>query len=76
MPGAVAAAPRRFRCATHDSTCASIRQVTPSGKILARVPPALHAELLRLADEQGVSLNQLVTALLAGGVGFKLDDRR
>jgi predicted HicB family RNase H-like nuclease len=36
------------------------------------MPPALHAELLARASEQGVSLNQLVVALLAGGVGFKL----
>jgi predicted HicB family RNase H-like nuclease len=44
----------------------------PSGKFLVRLPVALHAELQRVAEEQGVSLNQLVTALLAGGVNFKL----
>ncbi|HEU4702609.1 MAG TPA: toxin-antitoxin system HicB family antitoxin [Conexibacter sp.] len=49
--------------------------MTPSGRFNTRIPPALHAELVRIAKEQGVSLNQLVTALLAGGVGFKLDDR-
>jgi predicted HicB family RNase H-like nuclease len=43
-----------------------------SGKVLVRMPPALHEQLLRLAEEQGVSLNQLVVALLAGGVNFKL----
>jgi len=46
-----------------------------SGTFNVRLPPALHAELKRIADEQGVSLNQLVTALLAGGVSFRLDDR-
>lgn len=44
----------------------------PSGQFVVRVPPALHAELVLQAKRQGVSLNQLVVALLAGGVGFKL----
>ena len=43
-----------------------------SGKVLVRMPPALHEQLVRLAEEQGVSLNQLVVSLLAGGVGFTL----
>lgn len=43
-----------------------------NGKVLVRMPPALHAELLRLAHEQGVSLNHLAVALLAGGARFKL----
>jgi predicted HicB family RNase H-like nuclease len=38
------------------------------------MPPALHDELTKRAAEQGVSLNQLVVALLAGGVGFKVPD--
>ena len=37
------------------------------------MPPALHDQLTEEARRQGVSLNQLVVALLAGGVGFKLD---
>jgi predicted HicB family RNase H-like nuclease len=45
----------------------------PSGKTQIRLPPALHAELIRRADQQGISLNALMVALLAGGVGFKLD---
>lgn len=44
-----------------------------SGKILVRLPPALHEQLTILAEQQGVSLNQLVVVLLAGGIGFKLD---
>jgi predicted HicB family RNase H-like nuclease len=44
-----------------------------SGKILVRLPPALHEQLSAIAAEQGVSLNQLVVTLLAGGVGFKLN---
>lgn len=45
-----------------------------SGKFVIRVPTGLHAELQAVAAQQGVSLNSLVVALLAGGVGFKLDD--
>lgn len=43
-----------------------------SGRVLVRMPPALHADLTAQAAEQGVSLNTLLVALLAGGVGFKL----
>lgn len=43
-----------------------------SGHVLLRMPPALHAQLVARAAEQGVSLNQLAVAVLAGGVGFKL----
>lgn len=45
-----------------------------SSQILVRLPPALHEQLLALAKQQGVSLNQLAVALLAGGIGFKLDN--
>ena len=43
----------------------------PSGKWLQRVPRSLHLKLIRLAKEEGVSLNQLVTAALAEAVGNK-----
>ncbi len=39
-----------------------------------RMPSALHEQLAREAARQGVSLNQLIVSLLAGGVGFKLDN--
>ncbi len=45
-----------------------------SGSITVRMPPALHEQLSAKAAEQGVSLNQLVVTLLAGGIGFKLDN--
>jgi len=38
------------------------------------MPPALHEQLTERAAEQGVSLNQLIVTLLAGGIGFKLTD--
>lgn len=37
-----------------------------------RLPAELHAELVKRAEQQGVSLNLLIATLLAGGVGFKL----
>lgn len=48
--------------------------MTPSGKTLVRMPPTLHAQLIAKAAAEGVSLNQLMVALLAGGIGFKLND--
>jgi hypothetical protein len=38
-----------------------------SGKFNVRVPKLLHAKLVRLADEQGVSLNALVQTILMSG---------
>jgi antitoxin HicB len=38
-----------------------------SGKFNVRVPKMLHAKLVRLADEQGVSLNSLVQTILMSG---------
>jgi predicted HicB family RNase H-like nuclease len=43
-----------------------------SGKLMVRMPPALHEQLAAEAAKQGVSLNQLIVALLAGGISFKL----
>jgi len=39
------------------------------GQWRQRVPRSLHDKLRRLADSEGVSLNQLVTSLLAEAVG-------
>lgn len=36
------------------------------------MPPALHAHLANMAEQQSVSLNQLIVALLAGGSAFKI----
>lgn len=40
---------------------------TFSGRVTLRVPKMLHAQLDRLGDEQGVSLNQLMTQMLQSG---------
>jgi antitoxin HicB len=42
-----------------------------SGQWRQRVPRSLHAALTRRADHEGVSLNTLVTAILAEGLGRK-----
>lgn len=40
--------------------------------VKVRLPASLHAELVRRAHEQGVSLNHLMVALLAGAIKFSL----
>jgi HicB family len=42
-----------------------------SGKLLVRMPPTLHDELARTAESEGVSLNQLITGVLAGAVEWR-----
>ncbi len=42
---------------------------TMSGKFVARVPKSIHASLAARAKAEGVSLNTLVIALLAEGLG-------
>jgi len=44
-----------------------------TGQWRQRVPRSLHAALARRADREGVSLNTLVTALLAEGLGRRAD---
>ena len=44
-------------------------EVLPSGKWLQRVPRSLHQKLIRLARREGVSLNQLVTSIVAEAAG-------
>ncbi|MCC7364029.1 MAG: type II toxin-antitoxin system HicB family antitoxin [Dehalococcoidia bacterium] len=42
-----------------------------SGKFMVRLPRSLHRELADGARHEGVSLNQYVSTLLAGAVGWK-----
>jgi hypothetical protein len=44
-----------------------------SGKLLVRMPATLHDELARVAQTEGVSLNQLITGVLASSVGWRGD---
>lgn len=41
----------------------------PSGKFIARIPRSLHARLSARARQEGVSMNALVSAFLAEGLG-------
>jgi hypothetical protein len=50
-------------------------QPLPSGKLLVRMPRTLHADLARAADEEGVSLNQLITGALAAAVAWRNDGK-
>ncbi|MCX6379313.1 MAG: toxin-antitoxin system HicB family antitoxin, partial [Armatimonadetes bacterium] len=42
-----------------------------SGSMMLRVPPMLHAELVRASRKQSVSLNKLSTYLLAQGLAYQ-----
>lgn len=42
-----------------------------SGRLLLRMPRTLHAELTRVADREGVSLNQFITDALASAVSWR-----
>jgi antitoxin HicB len=44
-----------------------------SGRFVTRVPKSLHGQLAYRAKQEGVSLNALVTAFLATGVGRGLN---
>jgi predicted HicB family RNase H-like nuclease len=46
-----------------------------SGKLLVRMPATLHDELARAAEAEGVSLNQLITGVLAGAVEWRSGER-
>jgi antitoxin HicB len=45
-----------------------------SGKVNLRMPRSLHRDLARRAEEEGVSLNQLMVVALARAVGNELPD--
>jgi predicted HicB family RNase H-like nuclease len=47
-----------------------------SGKLLVRMPATLHDELARAAETEGVSLNQMITGVLASAVEWRSDSRR
>jgi predicted HicB family RNase H-like nuclease len=57
----------------------TIRSVSDEGepkvRTPVRLPKALHEQLVDEARRRGMSLNELMVLLLAGGVGFKLTDR-
>jgi predicted RNase H-like HicB family nuclease len=46
-----------------------------SGRLLLRMPQTLHAELARAAERERVSLNQFITDVLSGALGWRAPDR-
>jgi len=42
---------------------------SPSGKFMARGPKSLHTRLISRAEQEGVSMNALITAYLAEALG-------
>ena len=47
----------------------ALDETSYSGQFRVRLPSYLHRDLVRLAEDEGTSLNQLVVALLSEGVG-------
>ena len=45
------------------------KPATPSGRLLLRMPPGLHAELAQAAERDGTSLNGYIIARLGEAVG-------
>jgi antitoxin HicB len=46
-----------------------------SGRLLLRMPQTLHAELSRVAERENISLNQFITDVLAGALGWRVPAR-
>ena len=42
---------------------------SPSGKFTTRVPKTVHATLIKIAEQEGVSLNSLVNSFISIGIG-------
>jgi RNA polymerase sigma-B factor len=61
----------RDQMATREVEERAPQQATHSGRLLVRMPQSLHAELARVAEREGVSLNALITGALASAVGWR-----
>ena len=46
-----------------------------SGKIMLRMPPSMHESLIRIAELEGVSLNQYMLAALSRALGYDEAER-
>lgn len=60
--------------AVPEKTASETRTAERSGRLLVRMPATLHDELARMAEREGVSLNQLITGVLAGAVEWGTPD--
>jgi antitoxin HicB len=52
-------------------TAKPVELVEASGKFVARLPKTLHARLVAMARQEGVSLNTLVLPLISESIGHK-----
>jgi len=70
------ATPEAVEEAPQQETTAKPRSRTGrhSGRLLLRMPADLHQELAHASDRNGVSLNQFITSVLAGAVGWGRED--
>ena len=69
---------RRVSAQPSASTVDEATRVTtssPSGRLLLRMPPGLHAELARAAEREGVSLNGFITSRLGDSVGWRREEQ-
>jgi RNA polymerase sigma-B factor len=70
VEGGAEAYPRE-EMAIHEVEDPQPQQSTHSGRLLVRMPQSLHAELARVAEHEGVSLNTLITGTLASSVAWR-----
>jgi hypothetical protein len=56
-----------------EASTSSTSESGYSGRLLLRMPRALHAQLAQLAEREGVSLNQLIIGTLARSVEAPAD---
>jgi antitoxin HicB len=52
------------------------QETLPSGRWVQRVPRTMHQRLVKVAKDEGTSLNQLTTALLAEGLALRESRQR
>ena len=52
-------------------TAKPVELIEASGKFVARLPKTLHARLVAMARQEGVSLNTLVLTLISESIGHK-----
>ena len=71
VDGEDAAYPREEMATREAEERAAQQQSTHSGRLLVRMPQSLHAELARVAEREGVSLNTLITGALASAVSWR-----
>ena len=52
-----------------------VKKQTYSGQLRVRMPRGLHERLAGMAEDEGVSLNQVIVSLLSEGYGYRMGRR-